>query len=81
MHCPSCDQAADRTKCLVIQARNDTIESKLRQRRCIDCGHIWWTVEVDLPPEAVKWQRENKDERGKFAVPRRVAGFRRIVFQ
>ena len=79
MHCPNCDTPAHRGKNKVLQARNDTVESKIRQRKCLTCNHKWWTCETDLPPGAVRWVVSDLED-STFSVPRRVAGFRRVVF-
>lgn len=76
MNCPNCDATANR----ITETRNDTIESKLRRRKCIECGHSWWSCEVELPPGAVKWVRPDGVNNRLFPVPRRAVGFRRIMF-
>jgi hypothetical protein len=80
MHCPNCDALAHRGFCKVIQARNDTVESKIRQRKCLTCNHKWWTCETDLPAGAIKWMPPEDPESSSFSVPRRVVGFRRITY-
>jgi hypothetical protein len=76
MNCPICDASTSR----VLVTRQDTIESKLRQRKCASCGIKWWTCEVELPLGAVKWADPETADLRRFPVPRRVAGFRRITF-
>ena len=72
MNCPICDEIISR----VIASKPDTVESQLRQRKCISCHHKWWTCEVELPLGAVKWVRPDNTD----CVPRRLAGFRRVTF-
>jgi transcriptional regulator NrdR family protein len=81
MHCPNCDAPAHRGANRVVQARNDTIESKIRQRKCLSCDHKWWTVEVELPVGCIKWVREDDPDSKSFSLPRRMPGALRVVFQ
>lgn len=76
MNCPKCDALSSR----VMATRQDTVETKLRQRKCVSCEHRWWTCEVELPLKAVKWTAPENTDLYSFPVPRRVAGFRRITF-
>ena len=69
MNCPNCDH--NKHRCLVV--RHDTNETTMRRRRCLNCKHVWFTVEVDIPREAIVWG-------DKGSISRRP-GFRRIDFQ
>ena len=80
MLCPNCGEPIRRGLNKVIQARNDTNESKIRQRRCLACNHKFWSVEVDLPAGAIKWMQSDDPDSSTFSVPRRVAGFRKVTF-
>jgi len=80
MHCPNCDTPAERGNCRITQTRNDTIESKIRQRVCLKCDHRWWTVETDLPEGAVKWMEPADPDSNSFSAPVRVAGFKRVTY-
>jgi len=80
MHCPCCDTEANRQNCRVTQSRNDTIESKIRQRKCLSCGHKWWTCEVDLPPGSVRYVQFEDDEDNLYNGPIRLTGFKRVTF-
>jgi hypothetical protein len=80
MHCPNCNEPIRRGQNKVVQARNDTNESKIRQRRCLACNHTFWSVEVDLPPGAIKWMPPEDPDINSFSVPRRVRGFRKVTF-
>lgn len=80
MLCPNCGEPIRRGLNKVIQARNDTNESKIRQRRCLACDHKFWTCETDLPPGAIKWMPSDDPDTNSFSVPRRVRGFRKVTF-
>jgi transcriptional regulator NrdR family protein len=67
MNCPSCDTDKHR----VLQTRQETSESTIRHRICRNCGHEFYTVEVDLPAGAVKNKHEGLA---------RTDGFKRITF-
>lgn len=80
MNCPNCDTFADRQRCRILQSRNDTIETKLRQRFCTNCEHRWWTVEAELPAGAVKWVRRDDPDLSAHPLPIRQAGFKRVSY-
>lgn len=40
----------------VVNTRQDTDHSTLRQKICQGCGLVQMTVEVPIPLEAVKWK-------------------------
>jgi uncharacterized Zn finger protein len=42
--CPTCKSASDTTR-IVVKLNGDII----RTRKCLGCGHVWPTVELDLP--------------------------------
>ena len=68
MRCAKCDfkrMDVDRT-C------RDTAESILRQRKCPQCGHKVFTVEVELPDGAAQHTNQG--------VMRRLPGFLRVRF-
>jgi transcriptional regulator NrdR family protein len=79
LNCPNCGTPASRKLNKVLETRHDTVESKIRQRKCLNCGNRWWTCETDLPPGAVKWASSENDT-STFTVPRRVPGFLRITY-
>jgi len=68
MNCPKCDSVRIRT----VNTRHDTVESVVRDRKCLRCEHKWFTCEIDLPRHAVKW--------GDAASLKRVEGYRKVVF-
>ena len=80
MHCSNCGDPIRRGTNYIIQARNDTIESKLRQRKC-GCGYKFWTVEVEVPQNTVKWVKCDDPDTNVYSVPTRIAGAQRISFQ
>ena len=51
MNCPAC--AHDKHR--VLQTRRESPETTIRQRICRECGHAWFTLEIDMPPESVAW--------------------------
>lgn len=48
MRCPNCDHYELR----VMYTCRDTAESITRQRKCLNCGHKLFTVEIELPQGA-----------------------------
>ena len=67
MNCPNCNSKYSR----VMNTRQETVKTIIRQRICKDCAHLFYAVEIVLPYEAVHW--ENKSMQ-------RVDGFRTIQF-
>ena len=51
MNCPRCSGSAIR----VLLTNNQLEHQIVRRRRCVDCGHKWFTVEVGVPDYAVGW--------------------------
>ena len=78
MQCPNCGSQEIRTP----TSRHDTIESIVRRRRCHDCNHNWWTVEVDLPLESIKWKIEpnHGDGTRRHRYPTRLPGAQQVNF-
>ena len=68
MNCPSCGSPDVR----VYKTQRDTESSIMRNRACPNCGHRWYTIEVQLPPGGAMWVDR------KLKRPR---GFRSVVFQ
>lgn len=52
MKCPYCFGSTMR----VINTYHDTVESTIRQRKCVHCSKQWFTCEVDIPRTAMRWQ-------------------------
>lgn len=67
MNCPECNSRYNR----VINTRQEGAETTIRQRLCLDCAHSFHTVEVHLPPLAVRWKNK---------VMERVEGYQGIRF-
>lgn len=59
MRCARCDYE----RMDVERTCRDTAESVLRQRKCPECGHKVFTVEVELPDGAVQHTRIGKMKR------------------
>jgi transposase-like protein len=78
MNCPNCDSREIR----VLTSKRDTNESILRRRRCGDCGHNWWTVEVELPLGSIKWMKapDLGDNSYRPRYPSRLPGAKRVTF-
>jgi len=77
MHCPICDSQEIRSP----TTRRDTVESIVRRRRCNQCDHNWWTVEVELPPESIRWKIDpNLDGQYRHRYPTRLPGAQRVTF-
>ena len=68
MRCARCDYK----RMDVDRTCRDTAESILRQRKCPQCGHKVFTVEVELPDGAA--------QHTKTGVMKRLPGFLRVRF-
>ena len=68
MRCARCDYK----RMDVERTCRDTAESVLRQRKCPECGHRVFTVEVELPDGAAQHTRTG--------VLKRLPGFLRVRF-
>lgn len=55
----------------VVNTRQDTDQSTIRQKICQGCGLVQMTVEVPIPTDAVKWK-------GKSMV--RIEGYQNVEF-
>lgn len=56
MKCPAC---GSRNYIAVIT--NNLIDSQtIRKRRCRDCEHVWFTVELAVPNYAVGWSNRHE---------------------
>jgi len=53
MDCPKC--GADGVR--VVESRKDSDTSRVRRRRCVSCNHDFFSVEVELPTEAVRYTK------------------------
>ena len=69
MDCTRC--GSDAVK--VLLSRRDTDTSRVRERHCGSCDHRWFSVEVELPAQAIEW----------VAGPRKLrrrTGFKHVEF-
>jgi uncharacterized Zn finger protein len=61
MNCPKCSAPVHR----MLQVNNTCGERTVRQRSCEECGHRWFTVELEVTKYAVYWQRVGEGTSGK----------------
>ena len=73
MNCPRCDHNISR----VLATRRDTVETVMRRRRCEGCGHCWYTCEVEVPSDGVRYHRDRETGESGWML-RRVPGYKRI---
>ena len=58
MKCPACGGRDYRA--LIT---NNLIDSQtMRKRRCQGCGHVWFTVEMEVPEYAVGWSNRHESK-------------------
>ena len=67
MNCAKCDSSSLK----VTLVRKDTVESIMRRRQCQKCGHVWFTAEIEVPRDGVKWSGDKL---------MRKPGFKQAVF-
>lgn len=65
MKCPQCRSRQYRA----IITNNLFDDQTIRKRRCVDCGHIWFTVEMEVSRYAMGWSH---DHEGKPVIRRPV---------
>lgn len=53
MQCQRC--LGGSVRAVATNSRDDA--GIVRQRRCADCGHVWFTVEVPVKAAMVGWER------------------------
>ena len=70
MDCPRC--GADGVR--VLESRKDSDISRVRRRRCGACNHQFFSVEVELPSEAVRYTK------GAHRPLIRVEGYKHVMF-
>jgi transcriptional regulator NrdR family protein len=66
MQCPECGSS----RLSVYRSCHDTVETVTRQRMCLSCEHKFFTVELELPVNAIK-----------FVQTRTAAGKVKILMQ
>ena len=70
MDCPKC--GADGVR--VVESRKDSDISRVRRRRCVACNHDFFSVEVELPAEAVRYTK------GANRPLIQVDGYKHVMF-
>lgn len=61
MKCPKCS-----SKQIRAAATNGHEEEVItRKRKCVECGHSWFTVEMIVTPVVVGWRRIGRDSQSK----------------
>jgi hypothetical protein len=53
MECPRCGSGEIRA----IATNGKQPDKVTRQRRCVDCRHVWYTVELPVSLVAIGWAR------------------------
>lgn len=71
MQCQKCSSKAVRTSSTNSSEANRTV----RKRMCLDCGHVWFTVEVPVHKAVVGWGHVSDGGQSKpiLRVPLEVA--------
>lgn len=70
MDCPRC--GADGVR--VRESRKDSDTSRVRRRQCISCNHQFFSVEVEVPAEGIKYIK------GGRRPMIRLEGFKNVMF-
>ena len=56
MKCPACG-----SRSYLALITNNLIDSQtIRKRRCRDCAHVWFTVELQVPDYAIGWSNRHE---------------------
>jgi len=58
MRCPSCSSRNYRA----LITNNLIDRQTIRKRRCVDCGHVWFTVEVEVDRYAIGWSNQHESK-------------------
>lgn len=69
MQCPKCGAPKDSGRVVMTQP-SDTGET-VRRRRCLECGHRWYTMQLPeqvLPSYAIQWPKSIKRSQGDYIV-------------
>lgn len=53
MECPRCSSREIRA----IATNGKDADKVIRQRRCVDCKHVWYTVELPVNVAVIGWGR------------------------
>lgn len=54
MQCQKCSSSAIRA----VATNNRHATETVRKRQCLDCGHVWFTVELPVSSMVVGWGRQ-----------------------
>lgn len=58
MQCPSCSSKQHRA----LVTNSQLPDQVVRKRRCLSCGHQWFTAEVFVPSYAVGWSTAHQNK-------------------
>jgi len=58
MQCPKCSSRNHRAPVTNSQFEDQTV----RKRVCPDCGHVWFTVELNVPNHAIGWSPAHQNK-------------------
>jgi DNA-directed RNA polymerase subunit RPC12/RpoP len=61
MNCPNCNHVSTS----VLQTNAIKTEHTTRQRKCSNCGHKWFTVELEVQSWAIGWEKLSTGFGGK----------------
>jgi len=53
MECPRCSSREIRA----IATNGKEADKVIRQRRCVDCKHVWYTAELPVSVAVIGWSR------------------------
>lgn len=65
MQCPRCSSSEIRA----VTTNGTETDKVTRQRRCVSCGHVWFTVELPVHVAVVGWSRETGKSLPVLRVP------------
>jgi transcriptional regulator NrdR family protein len=69
MQCPRCSSSEIRA----VTTNGKEAEITTRKRRCVDCGHSWFTVELPVHVAVIGWSRETGKSLPVLRVPIELA--------
>ena len=72
MICPECDSTNHRT----VFTRQTDDDKVMRRKKCRDCDHGWYSLEIILPPDAVAHLTETTGKTVGLAK-----GYRNVLLQ
>lgn len=68
MQCPKCYEHNRISNIRAVTTRTDLDNNIIRRRACNECGHRWYTVEVEVPAVAIAHGRCDKKLRTTFEL-------------